>query len=230
MYSGWNSSFYEWLGVYFVLQYRRVLFADVNFAPGDVTWIASGGSLLKSWYYHVYCRQQRRRDSLLFVANRSLFSLLPGILTYLFKLWTERRTERYLRSFGFPWKVKITKPCLSTVSSSGWPTPSRTIHCKIKVSPFFRPQSVCHLPNSLWSGIISLFPSRESLECHPGWRAGKRLTFFYSTYVASFFVVINELYAKAEISTGTEWVLKITYRICFSSADSVSLLMRKPVF
>ena len=42
--------------------------------------------------------------------------------------------------------------------------------------------------------------------------------------------LINELYAKAETSTGTEWVLKITYRIFFCSADSVSLLMLKPVF
>ncbi len=54
---------------------------------------------------------------------------------------------------------------------------SKYVHCK-KGLPFSQPQQGCHLPNFPWTGIIWLFPSRESLFCDIPPGDGKNVNFF----------------------------------------------------
>ncbi len=56
-----------------------------------------------------------------------------------------------------PFLYQVVK--YSTLEKKGW--------------RFSRPQPGCHLQNSLWPGIIKLFPARESLGPQPGWEFGK---------------------------------------------------------
>ncbi len=57
-----------------------------------------------------------------------------------------------------------------------------------KVNEFPVPQAGCHLPNSSWTGIIKLFPSRDSLvsDIPPG--DGKMPNLFLQCICNSFFI------------------------------------------
>jgi hypothetical protein len=55
--------------------------------------------------------------------------------------------------------------------------------CTVKKGlPFSRPQPGCHLPNSPWTGIIYLFPSRESFVSDIPAGDGKIVHLFFTVY------------------------------------------------
>ncbi len=63
---------------------------------------------------------------------------------------------------------------------------------------FSRPQPGCHLPNSPWSGIIKLFPARESLVSDIPAGDGKNCNIFYSVRLTYLYIGVHHIYPETK--------------------------------